>query len=370
MSSKRRNREKKALQNFKKFVKKAEAADSPGKTEDWLNKASLWAEKLADAKDGKQAQKWRELGEKCQEKIDKQRPAEDDNSPNVTRQKKKRRTRNNGSNEEGPVTFQQPPELTFEDVGGMHELVSELKNKVIYQIQDSPYREALDVSPTNGVLLQGPPGTGKTYLSKALAGELGYSYAEVKSSDLLNRYVGETGKAVDALFDQIQENEPCIIFIDEIEAIASNRQGLEGDGGDKAYQQAISEILQGLDQLQDSDAVVIAATNLMEQIDGAILRSGRFDEKIEVPPPDKQARMEIMKIHLRDRETEGSFDWDKLAEKTEGFSAADLAKTVKTAAQQAHIQSVKSDSLQPITEGMLLDTIKDTEPSLKHWNDQ
>jgi len=369
MSSKGRNREKKLLQNFKKFTKKAEEADTAERTEDWLSKAAVWAEKLADKKEGEEAEKWQQLAEKSQEKIEKQRSKAQDKSRNNRRWKKTQSRENNSKRDGGPVAFDDPPKLSFEDVGGMHSLISELKERVIFQMEDSPYREALGVSPTNGVLLQGPPGTGKTYISKALAGELGYRYAEVKSSDLLNRYVGETGKAVDALFDQIRNNEPCIVFIDEIEAIASNRQDLGGEGGDKAYEQAISEILQGLDSLQDSDAVVVAATNLMDEIDGAILRSGRFDEKIEVPPPDGQARREILQIHLRDRETEGSFNWEMLAEETEGFSAADLAKTVKAAAQKAHIHSVKSDSLQPINEQLLINSIRDTDPSLKHWND-
>jgi len=369
MSSRGRNREKKLLQNFKKYVKRAEEADTPENTEDWLSKASLWAEKLADAKEGEEAEKWRQLSEKAEEKIDKQRSKVQGRSPDRSRRSKKKRGRSKDSHsDEGPIAFEDPPQLSFEDVGGMHQLISELKEKVIFQMQDSPYREALGVSPTNGVLLQGPPGTGKTYISKSLAGEIGYNYAEVKSSDLLNRYVGETGKAVDALFDQIREHQPCIVFIDEIEAIASNRQDLSGEGGDKAYQQAISEILQGLDSLQDSDAVVVAATNLMDEIDGAILRNGRFDEKIEVPPPDEQARMEILQVHLRDRETEGNFDWEVLVEETGGFAAADLAKAVKDSAQRAHIQSVKNDRLQPINEQLLRDSIRDTEPSLEHWN--
>lgn len=372
MSSKGRNREDRCLQNFKKFVKKAENADSAGETEDWLSKAAVWAEKLAERKSGEEAEKWRQLAEKTEHKIEKQGPDLKKRSQDRSSNNKKRRQKNNtgSAGGEGPAEFTSPPQRSFDDIGGMDDIIAKLKDRVIYQMQDSPYRDPLGVSPTNCVLFHGPPGTGKTYISKILAAVLGYRYAEVSASDLFNRYVGETGKAVKALFNQIHDNKPCVIFIDEFESIGSNRQNLEGEGGDKAYQQAVTELLQGLENLQGSDAVVIAATNILDQVDGAILRSGRFDEKIHIGPPDKEARKEILQVHLRERATEGSFNWDKLAEITEDFSAADLEKVVRYAGQQAHRQSLEQDSLQPITSDHVISEIRETEPSLKHWNQE
>jgi transitional endoplasmic reticulum ATPase len=364
------SQEQKRLNGFKEIIKRAEEADSEEKVQDWLLTGLVMAERMSEEKHGEEADRWEKLGEKCREKI-KAHSSEVQDSPQSPRSsdtEKPKTTDTGDSKTEGPVNFQNPPDQGFDDVGGMDDLISTLEEKVIHQLQDSPYKERLKVSPTNGLLMQGPPGTGKTYISKSLAGEIGYKYAEVQSSDLINSYVGETGKSVDALFSQIRDNQPCLVFIDEIEAITTNRKALSGKGGDKAYQQAISEFLQGLDSLQDTDAVVVAATNLIDQIDGAILRSGRFDEKIEVPPPDRKARCEILQIHLEDRETDGSFNWDRLADKTEDFSAADLAKSVKAAAQEAHLQSVKANSLQPINQDLLLRSIRKTEPSLKHWD--
>lgn len=367
MSSKGRNREQKSLKNFKKFVKKAENADTAGETEDWLSKASVWAEKLAERKTGDEAEKWQQLAEKTEQKIEKQASRIKKRSRDRTSENKRRR-QSSDTEQEGPADFSSPPERSFDDVGGMDDIIAKLKDRVIYQMQDSPYRGPLGVSPTNCVLFHGPPGTGKTYISKVLAGVLGYRYAEVSASDLFSRYVGETGKAVKSLFNQIHENKPCVVFIDEFESIGSNRQKLEGEGGDKAYQQAVTELLQGLENLQGSDAVVVAATNMLGQVDGAILRSGRFDEKIYIGPPDKEARKEILQVHLQDRATDGSFNWEKLAEETEDFSAADLEKAVRYAGQQAHRESLEQDSLQRINHEHVISGIRETEPSLKHWN--
>ncbi|MFB1064799.1 26S protease regulatory subunit [Natrinema sp. H-ect4] len=361
--------EKKFLEKFKDFVRKAEEADTAKETEERLVKAAVQAEYLADQKSGEQAQKWQNLADKSRQKI--RRTDNLDTSP-TNRDRGLNRSRNSQDQEElsneGPVEFREPPDLSFDDVGGMNNLIATFNDSIINQIEDSPYREPLGVSPTNGVLLHGPPGTGKTYISKALAGELGYNYASAKASDLFNRYVGETEKNVDALFQQIEENQPCLVFIDELESIASSRQSLADTTGSQAYTQAVSQMLQGLQDLQGTDAVVVAATNMLDSVDGAIRRSGRFDEKIEVPPPDREARQEILQIHLQEKKTAGSFNWEKLAEATDGFTAADLKKCVDAAAQQAHIESLEKQSLQPINQQHLTSEIQETEPSLRHWH--
>ena len=369
MTGKGKPLEKKFLERFKDFVRKAEEADTVEETEENLVKAAVQAEYLADQKSGEQAQKWRNLADKSRQKI--QRTNNLDN--NSTDRARGRRNRSSSKNTEeisdqGPVQFREPPDLSFDEVGGMHNLIATFNDSIINQVEDSPYREPLGVSPTNGVLLHGPPGTGKTYISKALAGELGYNYASVKASDLFNRYVGDTEKNIDALFQQIEENQPCLVFIDELESIASSRQSLADTTGSQAYTQAVSQMLQGLQDLQGTDAVVVAATNMLDSVDGAIRRSGRFDEKIEVPPPDKEARQEILQIHLREKETEGTFNWEKLAEVTDGFTAADLKKCVDAAAQQAHTESLEKQCLQPINQQHLFSKIRETEPSLRHWH--
>lgn len=349
---------------FKQAVDEAYEADSSEERVKKLLKAKKYLQKVSEEIDDERSEEVEEMSDSFDDVAKSE--VNNGNSPDQDsrgdRKKQRRQQRSNDSQ-----LFQEPPERTLEDVGGMDDLKQILQHKVIHQFQDSEYRSDLGVSPTNGVLMHGPPGTGKTYISKALAGELGYSYAQVRASDLVSSYVGETGQNVANLFDEALQMQPCVIFIDEIDSIATNRQSLQRDS--QAYGNAVSEMLQGLDQVQSEDVLVLASTNLLDNVDGAILRSSRFDEKIHVPPPDKEARKEILQIHLQDRETEGSFDWEKLAQESEGFSAADLAKAVKDSAQRAHIRSVKNDRLQPINEELMMNSIMDNEPSLKHWND-
>lgn len=243
--------------------------------------------------------------------------------------------------------FSEPPDLEFLDVGGMDELKQVLRRQVIHQFQDSGFREDLGVSPTNGLLLYGPPGTGKTYVSKALAGELGFRWAEVDTADLVSKYVGEAAKNVQELFDQAKRKQPCVIFLDEIDAVAGDR----GSGGKTdSEQQMVNQLLKSLERIQGEDILVLAATNRVEAVDAAIRRSGRFDEKIHVPLPDKQARYEILKVHLRDREHRvSSTEVEQLAAITSDCSASDLQMVVEQAAQKAHIDSLEDDCLQPIT---------------------
>lgn len=346
---------------FKQAVDEAYEADSSEQRVKKLLKAKKYLQKVSEEIDDDRADDVEEMS-KSFDDVAKSEVNAGNNSSRQSNQKKQR-TQQNSENSE---LFKEPPERTLEDVGGMHDLKQTLRHKVIHQFQDSKYREDLGVSPTNGVLLHGPPGTGKTYISKALAGELGYPYAQARASDLISSYVGETGQNIAQLFDEALQVQPCVIFIDEIDSIASNRKSLEQDS--QAYQNAVSEMLQGLDQVQEEDILVLASTNLLDNVDGAIRRSSRFDEKIHVPAPDQEARTEIIEVHLRNRETLDDIDISRLAESAEEFSAADLKKVVEEAAQSAHIESVENDQLQPISHRHLSEAVQNTEPSLKHWN--
>lgn len=369
--SKGASKEQYYTQQFKEAVDEAHEADSSEERVKKLLKAKKYIQKVSEEMENVDSDKVEEMSDSLDEVA--QKKLNDDNHGNRSRKRGKSRgnsrsERHDTKPDQGEADFfEAPPELTLDDVGGMDDLKQLLKTKVIHQFQETEFREDLGVSPTNGILLYGPPGTGKTYLSKSLAGELGYNYAQIRGSDLISRFVGQSGQNVADLFNEALRVQPCVIFIDEIDSVASNRQSLEKDS--QAYQNAVSEMLQGIQDVQDEDILVMASTNLLDSVDGAIRRSGRFDEKIEVPPPDEEARKEILQVHLRDRETESGIDVARLAELTEEFSAADLKKVVEEAAQTAHIESIEQDQLQPVTQKHLLKAVKDTEPSLQHWND-
>lgn len=345
---------------FKQAVDQAYNADTSEERVKKLLKAKKYLQKVSQEMDDQRADEVKDMADSLDEVAKK----ENGNTRSSERRSRNRKGRSPEDKEDS--FFEHPPDLTLDDVGGMEDLKALMKHKVIHQFQDTQFREDLGVSPTNGIMLHGPPGTGKTYISKALAGELGYKYAQVRVSDLVSSYVGQTGQNVAELFEEAHSTQPCVIFIDEIDSIASDRKSLERDG--QAYSNAVSEMLQGVQDVQGENILVIAATNLLDNVDGAIRRSGRFDEKIEVPPPSLTARKDVLQVHLRDRQTADNVNTSRVAELTGEFSAADLKKIVEEAAQTAHIESVEQDELQAITQKHLLEAVKGTEPSLRHWN--
>ncbi|WP_276273656.1 ATP-binding protein [Haloarcula litorea] len=367
--SKGASKEAHYTKQFKEAVEEAEQADSSEERVKKLLKAKKYIQKVSQEMENGDSAKVEKMSDSLDDvahKEMKQGRANGRNNGGGGGRSSKQQKLGQSKKSESQF-FEEPPSKDLDDVGGMDDLKQVLKKKVIHQFQETKYRDDLGVSPTNGIMLYGPPGTGKTYLSEALAGELGYRYAQIRGSDLISRFVGQSGQNVADLFKEARQVQPCVIFIDEIDSVASNRQSLEHDS--QAYQNAVSEMLQGIHDVQDEDILVMASTNLLNSVDGAIRRSGRFDEKIEVPPPDEEARKEILEVHLRGRETGSGIDLDQLAESTEEFSAADLKKVVEEAAQTAHIESIEQDQLQPVTHQHLRKAVEDTEPSLQHWND-
>ncbi|MFB6184292.1 MAG: 26S protease regulatory subunit [Haloarculaceae archaeon] len=260
-----------------------------------------------------------------------------------------------------------PPELDFEDVGGMSDLKQTLIDAVVDPLQRPDLYEKYDLGVVNGVLLYGPPGTGKTYITRALAGKLGYSFIDVTPSDVTSSLVGEAADNVADLFSVARANQPCLVFVDEIDAIAGQRSG--GARKTNSERQMVNQLLTELTEIQGEDVVVFAATNLLESVDDAIKRSGRFDERIEVPPPDETARRAILRVHLRDRPVLSEVvDWDRMAELTDGYVASDLELVATTAARKALQEARDRDELQPVTQEHLEAAIEETESSLDAWN--
>jgi transitional endoplasmic reticulum ATPase len=223
------------------------------------------------------------------------------------------------------------PTVTFADVGGLDEAKRTLREAVEWPLQYGPLFEAAATEPPSGVLLYGPPGTGKTLLARALAGESEVNFIHVAGPELLDRYVGESEKAVREVFDRARQAAPAIVFFDEIDAIAGRR----GEAHE-ATERVVSQLLAELDGLAENpNVVVLAATNRMESLDPALLRPGRLESHVEVPDPDEAARREILAVHTRESPLGDDVDLDELAERTAGLSGAEVEALVRTASMRA-----------------------------------
>lgn len=262
--------------------------------------------------------------------------------------------------------LEETPDIDFGDVGGMTDLKETLRDKVIDPLERPELYEQYDLGVVNGVLLYGPPGTGKTYISRALAGELGYNFIDVRPSDLTSSLVGKAADNVQDLFTIAKENQPCLVFLDEIDAVAGQRSG--GAQKSQSERQMVNQLLQELSAIQGEDVIVVAATNLLEEVDEAIKRSGRFDERIEVPAPDAAARKAILRVHLRNRPVLlDEIDWDRVVELTEGYAASDMELIAANAARHALKDAREKDKLQYISQTYLEEAIEATPSSLENW---
>ncbi|MEB3780740.1 MAG: CDC48 family AAA ATPase [Desulfurococcales archaeon] len=223
------------------------------------------------------------------------------------------------------------PEVKWSDIGGLEEAKQELREAVEWPLKYPKIFEEMGITPPKGILLFGPPGTGKTLLAKAAATESGANFIAVRGPEILSKWVGESEKAVRKIFERARQVAPAIVFFDEIDAIAPARGFRHDTSGvtDRIVNQMLTE-LDGIVPLQN--VVVIAATNRPDIIDPALLRPGRFDRLIYVPPPDKEARKEILKIHTRKVPLGKDVDLDKLAEMMEGYTGADIEAVVREAA--------------------------------------
>jgi len=226
------------------------------------------------------------------------------------------------------------PTTTFADVGGLDEAKRTLERAVTWPLTYGPLFDAAKADPPTGVLLHGPPGTGKTLLARAIAGESGVNFVQVAGPELLDRYVGESEKAVREVFERARQAAPSIVFFDEIDAVATNRDAAGGDSG--VGERVVSQLLTELDRLADQpNLVVLAATNRKGALDPALLRPGRLESHVHVPAPDEAARREILDVHLDGKPLADDIDRDLLAEMTDGYSGADVAAVVREASMRA-----------------------------------
>lgn len=224
--------------------------------------------------------------------------------------------------------------VTFKDVAGADEAKQELEEVVEFLKAPQKYNQ-LGAKIPKGVLLYGPPGTGKTLLAKAVAGEAGVPFFSISGSDFVEMFVGVGASRVRDLFDQAKKNAPCIVFIDEIDAVGRQRGAGLGGGHDER-EQTLNQLLVEMDGFESNEGVILlAATNRPDVLDPALLRPGRFDRQVVVPTPDLRGRRRILEVHTKRTPLDPDVDLDTLARGTPGFSGADLENLVNEAALQA-----------------------------------
>ncbi len=222
------------------------------------------------------------------------------------------------------------PEISWENIGGLHEQAREIKEVVELPLKKPELFEKIGIQPPKGILLHGAPGTGKTLLAKAVANATNATFIEIVASELVQKFIGEGAKLVKDIFQLAKEKAPSIIFIDEIDALAAERVEL-GTSGEREVQRTFMQLLTEMDGFKSLDGVkVVAATNRVDILDPAILRPGRFDRIIEIPLPEEAGRREIFKIHSKDM-NKFKVNIEKIAKATENFSGAEI-KTVCTEA--------------------------------------
>ncbi len=281
------------------------------------------------------------------------------------------------------------PKVTWEDIGDLEEAKQKIREIVELPLKHPELFKHLGIEPPKGILLYGPPGTGKTLLAKALANEIGAYFIVINGPEIMSKFYGESEQRLREIFKEAEENAPAIIFIDEIDSIAPKREEVTGE----VEKRVVSQLLTLMDGLKErGKVIVIGATNRPDALDPALRRPGRFDREIEIPPPDKRARREILAVHTRNMPLDDDVDLNKIAEMTHGYTGADLAALVKEAALAAlrrFMKEGKIDISQPIPPDKLrklkvkmsdfLEALKYVQPTLireiyvevpeVHWDD-
>ncbi len=234
------------------------------------------------------------------------------------------------------------PRVTWEDIGDLEEAKERIREIVELPMKHPELFKHLGIEPPKGILLYGPPGTGKTLLAKALANEIGAYFITINGPEIMSKFYGESEQRLREIFEEAEQNAPSIIFIDEIDAIAPRREEVTGE----VEKRVVAQLLTLMDGLKERGRViVIGATNRPDAVDPALRRPGRFDREIEIRPPDKRARIEILKVHTRNMPLADDVDLDRIAEMTHGYTGADLAALAKEAAMAALRRFMKEEKV-------------------------
>ena len=266
------------------------------------------------------------------------------------------------------------PEVTYEDIGGLDEEIIKIREMVELPLKHPEIFSRLGIEPPKGVLLYGPPGCGKTLLAKAVANESGSNFILVKGPSLLSMWVGKSEEGVRKVFERAKQVAPCIIFFDEIDAIAS-RRGLEA--GTRVTERVLNQLLAEMDGIEElHDVVVLAATNRPDILDPALLRPGRFDRFVFIGAPNKKEREAIFAVHTRKMPLAKDVKLEELAAKTEGYSGADIEAVCREAAMQALRENINAkavrkkhfeQALKKVGPSLTKDTIKEYKEIEKNY---
>ena len=256
--------------------------------------------------------------------------------------------------------------LTLADVAGMTEVKQRLEAAFLAPMRNPELRRLYGKSLRGGLLLYGPPGCGKTFIARAVAGELGARFITVSFADLIDMFVGRSERNIHELFEVARRNSPCVVFLDEVDAIGQKRSQLRNT----PMRSAVNQLLLELDDVASDNTGVflLAATNHPWDVDSALRRPGRFDRTLLVLPPDGQAREEVFRFHLRDRPVAG-IDLARLSRLTDGYSGADIAHICETAAERALLDSVSRGEPRLIGQADLEASVSEVRPSLGTWFD-
>lgn len=222
------------------------------------------------------------------------------------------------------MSHEDPGNVTYGSIGGLSEQIRELREVIELPLLNPELFKRVGITPPKGCLLYGPPGTGKTLLARAVASQLDANFLKVVSSAIVDKYIGESARLIREMFNYARDHQPCVIFMDEIDAIGGRRFS-EGTSADREIQRTLMELLNQMDGFDSLGQVkMIMATNRPDTLDPALLRPGRLDRKIEIPLPNEQGRLEVLKIHATSISKHGDFDWEAVVKLSDGFNGADL----------------------------------------------
>jgi 26S proteasome regulatory subunit T4 len=248
-----------------------------------------------------------------------------------------------------PLVFnmltEDPGQVAYNEVGGLSDQIRELREVIELPLTNPELFQRVGIKPPKGVLLYGPPGTGKTLLARAVACNLDANFLKVVSSAIVDKYIGESARVIREMFAYAREHQPCVIFMDEIDAIGGRRFS-EGTSADREIQRTLMELLNQMDGFDQLGKVkVIMATNRPDVLDPALLRPGRLDRKIEIPLPNEQGRVDVLKIHSAKITKHGDIDYEAICKLADGFNGADL-RNVCTEAGMSAIRAERDYVLQ------------------------
>ncbi len=254
--------------------------------------------------------------------------------------------------------------ITLADVAGMELVKERLNISFLMPMRNPDLRRLYGKSLRGGLMLYGPPGCGKTFIARAVAGELGARFYPVALTDVLDPYLGMSERKLHAVFETARQNAPCVLFLDEVDAIGFKRSDTRGSGLRTVVQSLLAE-LDGAEDVNEG-VFVLAATNAPWDVDSALKRPGRLDRMLLVLPPDAPAREAVLRLHLRDRPIE-NVDVGRLAARTGGWSGADLAHVCESAAERAMADSIRTGTVRSIRQGDLEQSVREIRPSTGAW---